>query len=132
MVPSRDCRIHAVRSSVLDAELIALRITEHHPTTGLELTPIIEDGRAERTESFDLLRLVPLHWHQIQVDTILHHLPFRDGHEDEVRPSIVRWTREPELIAWHINSLEWIAGDGTPEFSDAAGVAAVERDVEHG
>src|SRR5580658_2917488 len=119
-----------LQSTVLEAELVALGIGKHHPSTGLELAPIVNDGRAEGAESFDLVGLLSLSRQQVEMHTILHGLPLRNRDEDEPGKLTVRRGDKPELVARHVDSLDLVARDGAPEGGDTPRIRAVECDVE--
>src|SRR5579863_7607341 len=140
MLNRADCRIHAatqaavtavVQSALFEAELVALGVGKYHPPTRLELAAIVNDGRPERAESFELLGLLSLIGQQVEMDAILHDFPLRNRDEDKPGKLIVRRGDKPELVARHVDPLDAVARDGTPERGDTPRIVAVECDVEN-
>jgi len=70
-----------------DAELVALRIGQHHPRN-LTL-PDIDTRRAEGDQSIDLCLLVIRT--QVKVEAVLNHLGRFDGYEQDPRQPIDLW-----------------------------------------
>jgi hypothetical protein len=80
----------------------------------------------------DLLRLIMVERHQVEMHSILDHLGISDGHENESGPALLGRARQSERAAGHVHLLEPVPGDGTPELCYDASVATIERDVEDG
>src|SRR3546814_3059875 len=81
-----------------DAELVALRIGQHHPPrTGTVLSALVVDlGRAERQDSLDLLVAGDGSWPQVEVEPVLHRLGI--GHLDEQDPVLTVRTLDHALL----------------------------------
>src|SRR5262245_20131762 len=120
------------RSPSLNAELIALRIGKHHPSTRLLISPVVDNPGPQGNKALDLRGLFPAIRHDVKVHAVLDDLRLRHADEDKPRQSSIRWADHPEPVTGRIDLFDRITGDRAPETGDGLRVAAVERDVQYG
>jgi len=58
--------------AAFDAELVALRVGEHHPPSAVGAAQVIDHPGAEAKDPVDLLVASSLERHQVEVHSILH------------------------------------------------------------
>jgi hypothetical protein len=101
-----------------DTELIAFRVPKHHP--GLFPLSNVSSCGSEREQTLDLS--VSVVWAKVEVQPVLCGLQLWNGHEQEPRKSISRWS-DLELVRIFVddNPIE----SPSPPTSEGAGVAGL-------
>lgn len=84
----------------LQAELVALRVGEHHPAAAIDLPAIVDHPRSEGEQPVELESLRAVRGDEVDVHSVLLPLRLSYGDEDEAKALLIgRWPDEPEWVA---------------------------------